>query len=218
MRCRQIEQRLHELLDSRLDIDSDEELQNHLDECSECATLAAAYDTLARARNPHAAPQPVASLAPRVVAEVCAASPARSQATWRAWTLLAVAACLLLAVGVALRNNESTSPTGTNPALAIDDQPSIDSLLAGELPVVADREVAGREIWYRAGLNLASISLASLRSPGSATSYTDTPSDEQLLHRALNTIRTLWPQEVETSAPGNGETGWNCSPGAVLVA
>ncbi len=70
MNCRQTEQRLHELLDSRQDIESDDQLRAHLDDCSECNTLAAAYDTLAHAAPRHEEPSPLRGLANRVLAEV----------------------------------------------------------------------------------------------------------------------------------------------------
>ncbi len=85
---------------------------------------------------------------------------------------------------------------------------------AGE--VALTREVAGSQMWYRTGKNLATMSLASLRWQRTAASDSEPTSDDQLLDRALNTFRTLWPGESETTTPTRGETG-QFEPGSGLL-
>ncbi len=213
MHCIQCEQRLHELLDSRRDIDSDEELRDHLVDCSECAALAAAYEAMARVPIKTAAS---AGLADRVLVEINLPSPNRA-ISWRAWTGLAMAASLLLAVGIALKNDNPPVPDDVDPVVATDQQPTIEAI-ANVTPADSNREVPGRDMWYLTGQRVASISLVNLLAQRTDASEAETQSDDQLIDRALNSIRTLWPLESDSITPGEGETGWRTPASAILVA
>lgn len=220
MHCRQTEQRLHALLDSRQDIDHDDQLRAHLETCDRCATLAAAY--VAAVRRPTTpVDTPIINLADRVIAKVMTASPPRRNGHWRVWGTLALAASLLVAVGVALyRHDQPAPPPTAPPVVASQDLPAPGSLVAVDPAAVDDavREIAGREVWYRTGLSVASISLEGLRWQRATTSESDTPSDQQLLDRAMNTFRTLWPGEGESTTPNQNKTGWQGPTDHVLIA
>lgn len=219
MNCEQIEQRLQELLDSRQTIDSDDELREHVELCAECAKLATAYDALSRQPTFNQPHQPLAGLASRVVAEVSAVSPAKPQATWRTWSALTIAASLLVGVGLILRDDNQNTPTDTDQPLAVIEDPEPEDVVAAadEPPQALPREVAGREMWYRTGRGLASISLASLRSQRTVSSEAESQSEQQLLDRAFHTIRSLLPGVNQGTLPTNGETGWRGERRSVLV-
>lgn len=225
MQCRQTERRLHDLLDSRQDIDTDPALREHLEWCRPCATLATAYDLLARAPAHRNAREPMNGLATRVIAQVAAPSPVARRTTWRSWTALAVAASLLIAVGLAMGDRESGQPA-TPTATTLTERPiaapqaetkTMVVEATAVKPAATQPTVPGRDMWYRTGQGLASISLAGLRSQRTTTAETESPNDAQLLDRAFDTLRTMWPREGESQNPARGETGWR-TPGENVLA
>ncbi len=121
MHCVEFERRLNELLDNRLPVDSDSELNSHANECCDCAELLAGQELLVRGMaalcgagsaqecgsadeawkrdslDRVAVPAAGAHLAVRVAAEVCAAQ--RRRLSWW-WMLPALAASVLIAAAV----------------------------------------------------------------------------------------------------------------------
>jgi predicted anti-sigma-YlaC factor YlaD len=99
MNCRAF----HDLLQRRLDGAGDPAaLDGHLKECPQCAGLAAAADRLAAALPRLAPPAPPADLTSRIVGRVLQDRRARHlrQRRWASAGTLAVAASLLLAIGL----------------------------------------------------------------------------------------------------------------------
>jgi hypothetical protein len=142
---------------------------------------------------------------------------------------MATAASLLVACGVALREepNAKVAPAAVEVPVVVAQPPATEAVAAAvdDQLVVADEsgtettphEFAGHDMWYRTGKSLASISLVSLRSQRRSSSDADNPSDVQLLDRAYNTLRWLWPGEAENASPTRGETGWHDSTCDMLV-
>jgi hypothetical protein len=210
MQCRQIEQRLQELLDSREAIDSDDEVREHLELCGECAVLAAAYDAVARSPAPCQADAPHAGLAARVVAEAIGSSRTQSPTTWLTWGAAAIAACLLVALGLNLDDGDRSAPAKVDAPVAVSENSPPEAVAANTSENPHRPEailVPGHDMWYRTGQGLASISLVGLRSQRTASSDSETTSNDPLLDRAFDTLRTLWPSEGATGSPTRGETG-----------
>jgi hypothetical protein len=200
MQCQQTEPRLQELLDSRCEIDSDPALAAHCEVCPDCAALAAAYDVLGRESVSSPSNLPLDGLADRVVADVVMNERAKPQAAkWPTWATWAVAASLLVAAGLAIRNAGLPNGDEIAPVIANDDEDAADSPMVHNVP--------GQEMWYRTGQGLASISLTSLRTRDVSAIDAESASDGQLFQRAYDAVRQMWPPQGENPAP-NGETGW----------
>jgi hypothetical protein len=80
MRCAEFEPCLNEVLDQRLWLDANPALAEHVQTCSECRKLAAAYEAVVVGLGETRLPQPSADLTSRVLADVTAggASPSRT--------------------------------------------------------------------------------------------------------------------------------------------
>lgn len=244
MRCQQAQQRLQVLLDERTDFDTDDILRQHLGDCAECAILAAAYDAL-RCRQPSCEQQAsgaieLPGLAHRVLAEVAAApscettlerptasASTAASSTWqwyslRGYSALAAAACILIAVGVSLWNQGAVidSPSASGPMMPADPAGS-QPLANSNVPPEADTQevvMPGSEVFNRAGRGLASISLVRMRWQSTSNGDSEQSSDEPILPRAFDTLRTFWPNEWETTSPAGNETGYRFSGQQVLLA
>ena len=248
MRCQQSEALLQKLLDERCDIYSgdwsnsqgpnsdwtDSGLFAHLEECDACAELAAAYDALAHRSSANSkqlasSDERIPGLANRVLAEALAEPSTRQPAIgttahWKTWGAVALAASLLLAVGLGLRHED---PSGlVNPPLGPSAE-SDPSPQAEELPVLANaespsgtqlqpaRNMMGQEVWYRTGRGLASISLTNLRLRNVSMSSNGFEDQPQFFHQAVDALRQIWPPQGEAVTP-NSETGWY-DPASPLV-
>lgn len=217
MNCLQFQERLQALLDNRQDIADDQAIRQHMAACPDCEALATAYTAVTRVPLRIVAGQPLAGLADRVTAELNqpvahTAPAARSRyVRWAQWAV-AVAACLLLAVGL-IRQNDQASP-----ALS---QPGADQV-AGEMPTtpigMPAASMPGSEMFYRTGQGLASFSLGGMQSQGSQTAEAEASSDSQLFRRALDTLRILWPGEGDGSPSTQGETGYLPPPTYAMVS
>lgn len=216
MHCEMIENRLHELLDSRRPLNADEALCEHLESCDECAELAAAYAAVARGEHVSRPTRPIAGLADRVLAEVNQARPLRRSA-WRAGTAVALAASLLIAVGLALRNDTSIvePPNAVELTVASDNTMMVghaQQQVAHRLPA---RGVVGEDMWYQTGRGLATITLAGMRSTDSAAIEADGAVESEFIRRAYDALRQMWDPQRDAQ-PTNGETGW-LDPAAPLA-
>lgn len=98
MRCEDFEIRLNEVLDDRRPISSAADLSEHIRDCSECRQVARSYEAVFAGLRQAAVPAEPEWVSRRVLEQV---QPRFARLTLRrAETLLALAAALLLAVGL----------------------------------------------------------------------------------------------------------------------
>lgn len=203
MNCAETDLRLQELLDSRASLDADGPLADHLESCTRCATLAAAYQVLACPPTPPSTP-PIERLAARVLADV--ATP-RSTSTGqqtpnfasRAWPAAVLAASVMVAVvlvrgqadvlqsptqQVASTEASAVAPTGSTPEF-----------------ITAVRDERGRRLMVRTGVDLASIYLVGMRWPSPITISETTAAGGMLLPSVDDTLRRWWPVLKDAAQP-----------------
>ncbi|HVA51484.1 MAG TPA: hypothetical protein VNH11_34395 [Pirellulales bacterium] len=98
MRCEDFEVRLNEVLDERRTISSADDLTDHVRDCGNCRSLARSYEAVFAGLRQAAIPAEPEWVTRRVLAQL---EPATVRLPWRrAATVLALAATLLLAVGL----------------------------------------------------------------------------------------------------------------------
>ncbi|WP_425396957.1 anti-sigma factor family protein [Aeoliella sp.] len=217
MHCLQFQERLQALLDSRQDPADDQAIRQHMANCPECEALAIAYTAVARVPAPAADEPTIDGLADRVMADLnkpvaqttSAANSARTP--WLQWAV-ALAACVLVAVGVLRQSEDVATPPGQPAAdrMAVDAGASTIATPAVDMP--------GSEMFYRTGQGLASFSLVGMQTQGSQAVETEASSDGQLFRRALDTFRSIWPGESEVGPATQGETGYLEPPTYALVS
>lgn len=216
MNCYDFEQQLQTLLDNRLPVEADPMLGAHRALCSDCAELYAGYQAMAAhfaAANDFPRPQAIAGLAQRVTAEVAHApaaqvvgnpSPAAVSSRWNRWGSLAVAASLLIAVGVAVVNtDQSATPTKSNKITTAENGTANRTAATNS----AEADLAGRDMWYRTGRGLASMAIATWHADESGSALeSEATGNRPLLDRAVERLRELLP-DTNGNSPNGGETG-----------
>lgn len=224
MNCYDFEQQLQTLLDNRLPVEADSMLGAHRALCSDCAELYAAYQAMHAqfaAGSPCVSlsdddlhrPQAIAGLAQRVTAEVARApadhvaskpSPAAVSSRWNSWGSLAVAASLLIAVGVAVVNTDQpATPVKSNKITTADNGTANRTKATNS----AEADLAGRDMWYRTGRGLASMAIATWHADESGSALeSEATGNRPLLDRAVERLRELLP-DTNGNSPNGGETG-----------
>ncbi|QDU54597.1 hypothetical protein [Aeoliella mucimassa] len=215
MRCDQAELRLQTLLDNRQQVEDDTALTEHLASCGECATLASAYQALAADRC-EPLPSSNISLADRVMSEIAAdpqptktivrepyAPHQHTSVSWYRWASLAIAASVMVAI--LFNQDPSTTP------VAPPNNPSAVPMIADAVPHTSYpvEQAPGREVWFRTGQGLASISLVGLSNRNMTTPETEAPSDSQMFRWPLpNSLPEMdfLPSPSDSATP-KGETG-----------
>lgn len=210
MICQLVEGHVQQLLDSRASVadflESGDSWARHARACPDCRAF---VEALELATSPpcggELSSEHSARLADRVVMSLAAANAnrhvaARAQTTFskrlhRGWVATAVAASLLVAVGL----GRLLAPTGGE----------VDGPPVASQPVLVEpekeREVQPR--WYPRGVGLASISMAVLTSSEfDMRQAASASSEEPLLDRAIEAVRRVLP-EWEPESPTNSKTG-----------
>jgi hypothetical protein len=210
MICQLVEAQLQQLLDSRVSVtdflESDDSWARHARSCPGCRSFAEALEL---ATSPVCGRElsewRAAGLADRVVASLAVAKAdrrvaARTGGTFskrlrRGWLVTALAASLLLAVGLgrllARLGGEVDGPS-------VASQPTtVESEKGPEVP----------QRWYPRGVGLASISMAVLTSTeADMRQAASAPGEQPLLDRAIEAVRRVLP-EWEPEVPTNSKTG-----------
>lgn len=210
MICQLVEAQLQQLLDSRASIadflESDDSWARHARSCPACRAFA---EGLELATSPLGRREllagPAEGLADRVVASLAAANAEQSASVrtpvplskrmHRGWAATALAASLLVAVGL----GRLLAPSGGEA-----DGPPV---AAQPIMTEPEKPAQGQPRWYPRGVGLASISMAVLTSADADTRQAASgPAEQPLLDRAIEAVRRVFP-EWEPEVPTNSKTG-----------
>jgi predicted anti-sigma-YlaC factor YlaD len=186
MRCDEFESRLNEVLDERLPLSSDREVEEHIRHCGQCRDVARSYEAMAAGLHYNAVPPVPEGLTARIVDEVRQVERETRPPEWRVRVLrypqrlpaaALLAAVLLLAITLTWINHwhDADAPTGEAKTgqVARAEQPRNQKPLPQRTGNAVDGQVGGPTAQHKTGaptaenlLNLQSLPAAGWAQPG----------------------------------------------------